>query len=104
MHGRTSDRDHQGDPRLPPVLFAWDSGCGWRVVLGLFGFQSQALPYLILGVVGNGGTFPDHSVTISDSVLSATVVHSGTLASALNDMRAGLATAMTATLFSPTSC
>src|SRR5258708_3473610 len=97
------DRDHQRGTRLPPVLLAWDSG-GWRVVSDLFGVQSQALPYLILGVVGNGGTFPDHSVTISDSVLSATVVHSGAVARDLNDMRSGLATAMTAALFSPTSC
>ena len=27
-----------------------NNGGGWRVVSGLFGFQSQALPYLILGV------------------------------------------------------
>lgn len=65
---------------------------------------SQALPYLIRGVMGNRSTFPDHSVTISDSLLSAIVVHPGALASALNDTRAGLATTMTAALFSPTTC
>ncbi len=81
-----------------------DSSSGWRVVPGLFGFQSQALPYLILGVARGGGTFPGHSVTISDSVLFATGVHSGALARAVNDTHAGLATAMTAALFSPTSC
>ncbi len=50
-----------------------------------------------------GGTFPDHSITISHSVLSATVLHSGALARAVNDTCAGLATAGTAALFSPTS-
>src|SRR5258708_28433395 len=51
MHGRTGDRDHQRGAGLPPVLLAWGPGGGWRVVSGLFGFQSQALPYLILCVV-----------------------------------------------------
>src|SRR5260221_659327 len=45
------DRDHQRGAGLPPVLLAWGPGGGWRVVSGLFGFQSQALPYLILCVV-----------------------------------------------------
>jgi hypothetical protein len=74
------------------------------VVSGLFGVQSQALAYLILGVARGGGTFPGHWVTISDSVLPATALCSGALADAVNDTRAGLATAMTTVLFSPTSC
>jgi len=83
----------------------WDSGGGWRMVPGLLGFQSQALPYLILGVVVNGDTFPDHSVvTLFELFAPTTAIHSGARASALNDMHAGLAAAMVAVLFSPTSC
>jgi hypothetical protein len=74
------------------------------VVPGLFGFQSQALPYIILGLVGNKDPFPDHLVTISDSLLLVTVVHSGALASDLNDIHIGLASVMSAALFSPTGC
>src|SRR2546423_852960 len=50
MHRRTGDRHYQGGVRLPPVLLARGTGGGWRVVSGLFGVQSQALPYLILGI------------------------------------------------------
>src|SRR5258708_18608614 len=46
MYRRTDDRHHQGGARLPSVLLARATGGGWRVVPGLFGFQSQALPYL----------------------------------------------------------
>jgi hypothetical protein len=75
------------------------------MVPGLLGFQSQALPYLIPGVVVNGDTLPDHSVvTLFELFSPTTVVHSGARASALNDMHAGLAAAMVAVLFSPTSC
>jgi hypothetical protein len=49
-------------------------------------------------------TIPDHSVIISDSIESVTMAQFGALPSALNDMHVGLAAAMTATLFSPTSC
>jgi hypothetical protein len=64
----------------------------------------EAAPFRILGIVGNGGTFPHHSVTISDSVRSATVVHSGAAARDMKNMHSGLVTAMTVALFSPTSC
>ncbi len=55
MHGRTRDRHHQGGARLPPVLLAWGLGRGGRVVSGLFGLQSQALPYVIPGVAQGRG-------------------------------------------------
>jgi hypothetical protein len=75
------------------------------MVSGLLGFQSQALLYLILGVVVNEDTLPDHSViTLFELFSPTTVVHSSAWASALNDMHAGLAAAMVAILFSPTSC
>src|SRR6266536_3248117 len=51
MHRRTSDWDHQRGARLSPVLVAWGTCGRWRVGSGLLGFQSQALPYLILGVI-----------------------------------------------------
>ena len=58
MYGRTGDRHPQGGPWFPPVLLAWALGGGGGVVSGLFGVQSQALPYLILGVVqGRGHLF-----------------------------------------------
>jgi hypothetical protein len=47
--------------RLPPVLLAWNSGGGGRVAPDLCGLPFQAIPYRILGVGGNGDTFPDHS-------------------------------------------
>src|SRR5260370_42302472 len=55
---RTGDRHHQGGAGLPPVLLAGDIGGGGRVVSGLCGLQSQALPYLILsGAWGWGASF-----------------------------------------------
>src|ERR1700680_700145 len=103
MYGRTSHRNHQRGSRLPPVFLAGDSGGGWRMVPGLFGFQSQTLPYLILGV-GGMGHLSRSSVSISVRCLSVTVVSSCARANALNNTHAGLATAVIAALFSPTSC
>src|SRR5260370_17228866 len=83
MHRRTGDRHHQRDTRLPPVLLAWDLGGGGRVVSGLFGIQSQALPYLILGVMRGP---PSRSLgTISVPVLPPTAFLSVTPAYALTD-------------------
>jgi hypothetical protein len=65
VYRRTGDRHHQRGTRLPPVLLAWSTGGGWRVVSGLFGVQSQALPYLILGIARGErhpcGSFGHHS-------------------------------------------
>src|SRR5882724_5936455 len=51
MYRRTRDRDHQRGSGLPPVFLARRTGSRWRVVSGLSGLQSQALPYVIPGVV-----------------------------------------------------
>src|SRR5437588_6139589 len=104
MHRRTGDRHHQGGAGLPPVLFAWDLGGGGRVVPGLFGVQSQALPYRILGVAWGWGIFPGRWVTIADPVLPATACRSGACARAVNNACADGASGITAHPFSPTGC
>jgi hypothetical protein len=104
MHGRTSDRHPQRGSRLPPVLATWYTGGGGRVVSGLFGLQSQALPYLIRRVARDGGLFPVHSGSLADPVLPATTFRSGALARAVSDTHPGGAAGMTARPFSPTSC
>src|SRR5260370_15211624 len=103
MHRRTGARHHQGGARLSPVLLAWDLS-GGRVVLGLFGVQSQALPYRILGIAWGWGIFPGRSVPIADPVLPATPCRSGACARAVNNACAGRAAGITAHPFSPTSC
>src|SRR5436305_2240766 len=83
MHRRTGTRHHQGGVRLPPVLLAGDLGSGGRVVFGLFGLQSQALPYLIQGVAWGWSIFPGRWATIADPVLPATACRSGACARAV---------------------
>src|SRR5258707_13659018 len=101
MHRRTGDRHHQGGAGLPPVLLAWDLGGGGRVVPGLFGVQSQALPYRLLGVAWGRGIFPGRSVTIANLVLPATACRSGSCAGVINNECAGRAAVITAQPFSP---
>ena len=63
-----------------------DTGGCWRVVSGLFGLQSQALPYLILGVMQ--GTVASFQLVRSPSpirVLPATAFRSGRSCPCRND-------------------
>src|SRR5438128_1314177 len=104
MHRRTGDRHHQGGAGLPPVLAPWDPGCCWRVVPGLFGFQSQALPYLILGIIREGNqTFSSlHHLFCLD--LPATTFRSAALVHAANNTPTNSAVCLIPTSFSPTGC
>ena len=50
MHRRTGHRHHQGRAGLPPVLATGSRPGRLRMVLGLFGLQSEAPTYVVLGL------------------------------------------------------
>ncbi len=86
---RAGDRHYQGGVRLPPVLLARGTGGGWRMVSGLFGFQSQALPYRLLGLTRERRHACSSTPRIiPDGVLPVIVFRSLPLTRAVNNMRA----------------
>ena len=50
MHRRTGNRHHQGRAGLPPVLATGSRPGRLRMVLGLFGLQSEAPTHVVLGL------------------------------------------------------